>query len=59
MNDSNCEIYIIQNAFALTRREESSLEWIESKLLRLEYVDALIAACFNEIIIRYYVKIAK
>ncbi len=47
MNDSNYEVYIIHNAFALTRREEYSLEWIESKLLRLEYADALIAACFN------------
>jgi hypothetical protein len=46
MNDSNCEIYTIHNAFALTRRQESSLELIESKLLRLEYVDALITACF-------------
>jgi hypothetical protein len=46
MNDSNCEIYTIHNAFALTRRQKSSLEWIKSKLLRFEYVDALIAACF-------------
>jgi ribosomal protein L44E len=46
MNDSNCEIYTIHNVLVLTRRQESSLEWIESKLLRLEYVDALIAACF-------------
>jgi hypothetical protein len=47
INDSNCEVYIIHNVFALTRREESSLEWIESKFFRLEYVDALITACFN------------
>ncbi len=44
-NDSNCEVYIIYNALALMRREESFLKWIDSRRLRVQYAIALIAAC--------------
>jgi hypothetical protein len=46
-DDSNYDVYIMYNAFALMRREESFLKWIDFRHFRVQYAIALITACVN------------